>query len=186
MAPRGAPLRFDEMSGVLAGSRFVRLRHESRDVVVGVLDSVGIRLLPSSSADVVSLLSAGSLPALGETIPVADDETLAVAAPWTLLAPVVAPETWAAGVTYEYSRDARMHESDVVDVYRLVYDAERPELFMKDAAGRRTVGPGEAIGVRSDAAWSVPEPELARAPRSRRGATGCHSRQRRLGPRHRG
>jgi 2-dehydro-3-deoxy-D-arabinonate dehydratase len=46
-------------------------------------------------------------------------------------------------------------------VYGLVYDAERPELFLKDAAGRRTVGPGEAIGVRSDATWTVPEPELA-------------------------
>ena len=32
---------------------------------------------------------------------------------------------------------------------------------MKDAAGRRTVGPGAAVGVRSDASWTVPEPELA-------------------------
>ena len=46
------------------------------------------------------------------------------------------------------------------DVYTLVYDAERPELFLKDAGCRRTVGPGEAIGVRSDSAWNVPEPEI--------------------------
>nr|MBA2475897.1 fumarylacetoacetate hydrolase family protein [Actinomycetota bacterium] len=46
-------------------------------------------------------------------------------------------------------------------VYSRVYDAERPELFLKDAAGRRTVGPRERIGVRFDAAWSVPEPEIA-------------------------
>jgi 2-dehydro-3-deoxy-D-arabinonate dehydratase len=32
---------------------------------------------------------------------------------------------------------------------------------MKDAQGRRTVGPGAPIGIRSDAAWTVPEPELA-------------------------
>ena len=32
---------------------------------------------------------------------------------------------------------------------------------MKDAQGRRTAGPGEPIGVRSDARWTVPEPELA-------------------------
>jgi 2-dehydro-3-deoxy-D-arabinonate dehydratase len=32
---------------------------------------------------------------------------------------------------------------------------------MKDAAGRRTVGPGATVGVRSDASWTVPEPELA-------------------------
>jgi len=75
--------------------------------------------------------------------------------------PLVAPETWAAGVTYERSREARMRESQVVDVYDLVYEAERPELFLKDAAGRRTVGPGAPIATRSDASWTVPEPELA-------------------------
>jgi 2-dehydro-3-deoxy-D-arabinonate dehydratase len=46
-------------------------------------------------------------------------------------------------------------------VYDLVYTAQRPELFLKDAAGRRTVGPGEPIAARSDASWTVPEPELA-------------------------
>jgi 2-dehydro-3-deoxy-D-arabinonate dehydratase len=74
---------------------------------------------------------------------------------------LIAPETWAAGVTYERSRDARLHESQVADVYDLVYEAQRPELFLKDAAGRRTVGPGEPIATRADATWTVPEPELA-------------------------
>jgi 2-dehydro-3-deoxy-D-arabinonate dehydratase len=46
-------------------------------------------------------------------------------------------------------------------VYSLVYDADRPEIFMKDAGGRRTVGPGGMIGVRSDGLWTVPEPEVA-------------------------
>jgi 2-dehydro-3-deoxy-D-arabinonate dehydratase len=49
----------------------------------------------------------------------------------------------------------------VQDVYSRVYDADRPELFLKDAAGRRTVGPGAAVGVRADSRWTVPEPELA-------------------------
>ena len=54
-------------------------------------------------------------------------------------------EIWAAGVTYERSRHARIEESESsADVYALVYDAERPELFLKDAGCRRTVGPGEA------------------------------------------
>jgi 2-dehydro-3-deoxy-D-arabinonate dehydratase len=92
---------------------------------------------------------------------VLDAETLAVAEPWRLLAPVPAPEVWCAGVTYERSRDARVEESRVEDVYSLVYDAPRPELFLKDAACRRTVGPGEPIGIRSDSSWNVPEPELA-------------------------
>jgi 2-dehydro-3-deoxy-D-arabinonate dehydratase len=79
-----------------------------------------------------------------------------------LLPPIEAPEIWCAGVTYERSRDARLEEAetDARDVYALVYDAERPELFMKDAAMRRTVGPGGTIRVRSDARWTVPEPEL--------------------------
>ncbi len=53
-----------------------------------------------------------------------------------------------------------MEESAVRDVYALVYDAERPELFLKDAACRRTVGPGEPIAIRDDATWNVPEPEI--------------------------
>jgi len=80
-----------------------------------------------------------------------------------LLAPVRAPEIWCAGVTYERSRDARLEEAktDARDVYALVYDADRPELFMKDAHMLRTVGPGGPIRVRSDSSWMVPEPELA-------------------------
>jgi 2-dehydro-3-deoxy-D-arabinonate dehydratase len=79
-----------------------------------------------------------------------------------LLPPVEAPEIWCAGVTYERSRDARLEEAetDARDVYALVYDADRPELFLKDAGMRRTVGPGGTIRVRGDARWTVPEPEL--------------------------
>jgi 2-dehydro-3-deoxy-D-arabinonate dehydratase len=77
----------------------------------------------------------------------------------TLLRPLDPPEVWCSGVTYERSRDARIEESGS-DVYALVYDADRPELFLKDAACRRTVGPGEPIAIRSDASWNVPEPEI--------------------------
>jgi 2-dehydro-3-deoxy-D-arabinonate dehydratase len=79
------------------------------------------------------------------------------------LPPIDAPEIWCAGVTYERSRDARLEESreGAGDVYQQVYDAERPELFLKDSGMRRTVGPGGAIGLRSDSQWMVPEPELA-------------------------
>jgi 2-dehydro-3-deoxy-D-arabinonate dehydratase len=79
-----------------------------------------------------------------------------------LLAPIEAPEIWCAGVTYERSRDARLEEAEpeARDVYALVYEADRPELFLKDAGMRRTVGPGGEIRVRSDSRWTVPEPEL--------------------------
>ena len=89
----------------------------------------------------------------------ARSETHALAEPYEL-APIAAPEVWCAGVTYERSRDARVEESAVKDVYTLVYDAPRPELFLKDAAGRRTAGPGQPIGIRDDSTWSVPEPEI--------------------------
>jgi 2-dehydro-3-deoxy-D-arabinonate dehydratase len=79
---------------------------------------------------------------------------------YRLAIPVEAPEVWCAGVTYARSRDARVEESTVKDVYTMVYDARRPELFMKDAGCRRTVGPGEPIGIRADSTWDVPEPEV--------------------------
>ncbi|HEY7354306.1 MAG TPA: fumarylacetoacetate hydrolase family protein [Terriglobales bacterium] len=80
-----------------------------------------------------------------------------------LLAPIGAQEVWAAGVTYHRSRDARMEESEVAgggDFYDRVYHADRPELFFK-ATPHRVVGPGGKVAIRSDAKWSVPEPELA-------------------------
>jgi 2-dehydro-3-deoxy-D-arabinonate dehydratase len=85
--------------------------------------------------------------------------------PATILAPILDQEVWAAGVTYYRSRDARIAESRETggsSFYDRVYAAERPELFFK-AAGWRVVGPGGAVRIRSDASWSVPEPELGLA-----------------------
>jgi 2-dehydro-3-deoxy-D-arabinonate dehydratase len=77
-----------------------------------------------------------------------------------LLAPLDTQEVWACGVTYEMSREARMRESGAPTVYGLVYDAPRPELFFK-ATPHRVVGPGEAVAIRADSNWDVPEGELA-------------------------
>jgi len=78
-----------------------------------------------------------------------------------LVAPVAADsEIWGAGVTYQRSRDARKEESGIPDVYQLVYEADRPELFFK-ATARRTVGTDGEVGIREDAKTSVPEPEVA-------------------------
>ena len=79
----------------------------------------------------------------------------------TLLAPVWAGhEVWAAGVTYESSKFARMAESEGGgDFYARVYTAARPELFFK-ATPNRVVGPNAAVRIRADSAWNVPEPEL--------------------------
>jgi 2-dehydro-3-deoxy-D-arabinonate dehydratase len=85
----------------------------------------------------------------------------AVPAAAVVLAPVDQQPVWAAGVTFPRSRDARKEEArDGGDVYDRVYTAERPELFVKAAAGA-VIGPGAALGIRADSAWNVPEPELA-------------------------
>lgn len=98
---------------------------------------------------------------IGDThVTLLDPDTLQLPDQYELLTPLAAPEIWCAGVTYERSRDARVEESAVKDVYTMVYEAPRPELFMKDAAMRRTVSPGHPIGIRDDSRWSVPEPEI--------------------------
>jgi 2-dehydro-3-deoxy-D-arabinonate dehydratase len=79
----------------------------------------------------------------------------------TLLAPVDRQEVWAAGVTYLRSKKARMEESDFsATAYDRVYDAARPEIFFKSVA-EKVVATGGEVGIRSDARWNVPEPELA-------------------------
>ena len=74
--------------------------------------------------------------------------------------PFEPPEVWAAGVTYKTSEMERRRESETPDVYSMVYSAERPEVFFK-ATPERCVGPNDAVGIREDSNWNVPEPELA-------------------------
>src|SRR6185312_10329868 len=77
-----------------------------------------------------------------------------------LLAPVDQQEVWAAGVTYLRSKKARMEESDFsATAYDKVYEAARPEIFFKSLP-QKVVSPGEPVGIRQDARWNVPEPEL--------------------------
>jgi 2-dehydro-3-deoxy-D-arabinonate dehydratase len=78
----------------------------------------------------------------------------------TLLAPVDEQEVWASGVTYRRSATARVEESSMGDVYELVYEAQRPELFLK-APAARVPAPGAPLRIRADSTWDVPEPELA-------------------------
>lgn len=78
-----------------------------------------------------------------------------------LLPPIDHQEVWAAGVTYDRSKAARMEESESgATFYDRVYEAGRPELFLKATPSRVTGGNG-SIRIRRDATWNVPEPELA-------------------------
>lgn len=100
---------------------------------------------------------------------VASSPAVAAPAPETLLAPIVSQEVWAAGVTYFRSRTARMEESKDAgggSFYDRVYAAERPEIFFK-ATPQRVANPNQAMHLRGDSKWMVPEPELTLAINSR-------------------
>ena len=77
-----------------------------------------------------------------------------------LLMPLKPLEVWGAGITYIRSRAARETETKAKGIYAWLYDSARPEIFFK-ATLSRCVGPNEAICIRSDSTWTVPEPELA-------------------------
>ncbi|EPR65758.1 fumarylacetoacetate hydrolase family protein [Cyclobacterium qasimii] len=79
-----------------------------------------------------------------------------------LLPPVGNQEVWASGVTYFKSKLGRQEESKDSGggtFYEKVYNAARPELFMK-ATGPRVMGHLQKVRIRKDSTWDVPEPEL--------------------------
>jgi len=70
-------------------------------------------------------------------------------------------EVWACGCTYETSASFRDAEHGTREgMYAYVYRSDRPEIFFKGTA-RVCVGPGQPIGLRADAKFTAPEPELA-------------------------
>ena len=139
--------------------RICRYLTEDNRVCIGLAkgDDALIDLSPSGIESITALLESGDaakrLAGLGEL-----PETPLAAV--TLLSPIEVQEVWAAGVTYLRSKDARMEESDFsATAYDRVYDAPRPELFFKSLP-EKVVACGEPVGIRADAQWSVPEPEL--------------------------
>ena len=142
--------------------KICRFRNKQARVCVGLIeaDHAVLDLTPLGVTALETILESedinGRLSALRQrnpvSIPVSEVQ---------LLAPVERQEIWAAGVTYLRSKTARMEESNFsATAYDRVYGAERPELFFK-ALAEKVVSPGEAVGIRRDAKWSVPEPELA-------------------------
>lgn len=76
-----------------------------------------------------------------------------------LALPLLPPEVWAAGVTYQRSAEFRDNESGET-IYDRAHHEPRPEIFFKGTA-TRCVGPNQPIGVRRDSQFTAPEPELA-------------------------
>lgn len=120
-------------------------------------DEAGLHPVEGSLGD---LLASGRAALASAVSSARSSSPLSSAAEVRELAPVDEQEVWASGVTYQRSRAARVSESAVADVYDLVYEAERPELFLKATASRVTE-PGRPLRVRADSSWDVPEPELA-------------------------
>jgi 2-dehydro-3-deoxy-D-arabinonate dehydratase len=149
----------------LAGDSTRRIGLVDTDAAVVDLTAAGITNLSQvlESADPVALLNGIDRKPLPRF-----DITEVILRP-----PIERQEVWAAGVTYLRSKTARMEESDFsATAYDRVYDAERPEIFFK-AIAEKVVPTGEAVGIRRDARWSVPEPELALVLNSRGQVVGC-------------
>lgn len=133
-----------------------------------------VTLLDLSGTGVSSLTELLEVPNLSETLRrLAAGAVRRVALSEVCFAsPTEAQEVWAAGVTYLRSKTARMEESDFsATAYDRVYDAPRPELFFK-SQGSKVIGSGGVVGIRSDAKWNVPEPELALVFNSRANLVG--------------
>ena len=110
--------------------------------------------------DPTRLLQGESFP-LGPRVMPVDAFSLELEPGLTLISPIDPPEVWCADGTYDTGDAEPMESSPFREVYASVAENHRPLLVMKDAGGRRTVGPGDAIGIRSDSTWTVPEPEIA-------------------------
>jgi 2-dehydro-3-deoxy-D-arabinonate dehydratase len=175
-------IAFGRTAGKFSGARTARDRHmkvcrfrqgDSAHRIGLVQDDTTV--LDLSPAGITSLQSVLEAPDPAALLQAAIHQPLPrlALADVILGAPVERQEVWAAGVTYLRSKAARMEESDFsASAYDRVYAAERPELFFK-ALAEKVVGPGEPVGIRRDARWSVPEPELALVLNSRGQVVGC-------------
>lgn len=139
----------------------VRIGRLQEDETVADLTAAGFESLAALLEDAEALAQAEAAEA--PSVPLAEV---------SLLTPVERQEVWAAGVTYLRSKKARMEESDFsANAYDQVYDAPRPEIFFKSLP-EKVVHPGDSVGIRADASWNVPEPELTLVVNSRKELVG--------------
>ncbi len=122
---------------------------------LGVVTTDGVRPLELTLAELLALpLAEAQAVVQGASNPPVEVGSV------DILPPVDTQEVWAAGVTYQRSRDGRVEESGNDDLYDHVYAAPRPEIFFK-ATPQRVVTDGQPVGIRADSGWDVPEAEIA-------------------------
>src|SRR5580698_9454839 len=149
-------------SAMMSAMRLCRFKHHDQKVRLGLVseDSTLLDLTAVGLAEMSPLLEADDPTAELQQLAKKNPRRLSLSEV-QLLAPVERQEVWAAGVTYQRSKAARMEESEFsANAYDRVYAAQRPEIFFKSLA-EKVVATGEPVGIRRDAKWNVPEPELA-------------------------
>ena len=159
--------------------QLAKVRQADGREAVAVIEGDSLAIVPANErfATLSDLLEAPDPAATAKSLMSADRARVKLT-DVELLAPIDQQEVWAAGVTYRRSQVARMEESQgAASFYDKVYVAKRPELFFK-ATPHRVRGPGQAVRIRADASWNVPEPELALAINSRLELVGFTDRQR--------
>ncbi len=151
-----------------------RFTHRDNTVRIGLVadDAAILDLTPAGVTALQPLLDASDPAALLRAVATSALPRFPLAE-IRLCAPIERQEIWASGVTYFRSKAARMEESDFsAAAYDRVYAAARPEIFFK-ALADKVVATGGTVGIRRDARWSVPEPELALMLNSRGQIVGC-------------
>jgi 2-dehydro-3-deoxy-D-arabinonate dehydratase len=140
--------------------RFFSAAHPFPRIGLTLDDSVVLDLSGAGVESLTSLLESADLPGTLKRLAAAPVRRIPISEV-CFAAPVEVQEVWAAGVTYLRSKAARMEESEFsASAYDRVYDAPRPEIFFK-SLGAKVSGHGGPAGIRADAKWNVPEPELA-------------------------
>jgi 2-dehydro-3-deoxy-D-arabinonate dehydratase len=142
--------------------RLCRFKHHGQEARIGLVmeDSALLDLTAAGLTEMTPLLEVEDPSAELQQLAQKNPRRLPLSE-IQLLAPVEWQEVWAAGVTYLRSKAARMEESEFsANAYDRVYSAERPEIFFKSPA-EKVMATGEPVGIRRDAKWNVPEPELA-------------------------
>jgi len=142
--------------------KLCRFKNKSGQVCIGWVtdDSTVLDLTPAGITQLQSLLESDNPTAEIDRIAKQKLPSIRLSE-IQLCPPVERQEVWAAGVTYLRSKTARMEESNFsATAYDRVYAAERPELFFKSLA-EKVVATGGPVGIRRDATWNVPEPDLA-------------------------
>ncbi len=134
-----------------------QIKHDGR-TVAAIFESGQARPIPEHTlCDLIRRSEAESTPLAALAASLASRH----AQPAAPVIPIHPVEVWACGCTYETSASFRDAEHGTREgMYAYVYRNDRPEIFFKGTS-RVCVGPGQPIGLRADAKFTAPEPELA-------------------------